>query len=194
MLSPHTRHLMKGIEKADSLVWDAHKMLATNTLCAAVLMRKAPNLYGALQQNASYLFHDKDQPGFDFIEHTVECTKAGMGLRLFLVLAAMGKRGIADHVANLFDLGLRAWQVIAGHPGFEPGPRPQSNIVLFRFKASDQTQLELRKRLMHSGEFHISSTLFAGRRYLRLALMNPLTTETTIAALLDRVQTFATDL
>jgi len=191
VLAPETRHLMRGIEKADSLVWDAHKMLATNTLCAAVLVREAASLYGALQQDASYLFHVKEQPGFDFIEHTVECTKAAMGLRLFLVLAALGRQGMAAHVTRLFNLGLRAWQVIGRRACFEAGPEPQCNIVLFRYRGTDQTQLELRKQLMRSGEFHISSTLFGGRRYLRLALMNPLTDEATIAALLDRIEALA---
>ncbi|MEJ2118284.1 MAG: pyridoxal-dependent decarboxylase, partial [Alphaproteobacteria bacterium] len=83
LVSERHRSLLDGVEMADSLVWDAHKMLRTPTLCAAVLVRDHRDLDNAFQEEASYLFHEKDQPGFDFIHRTVECTKAALGLKVF---------------------------------------------------------------------------------------------------------------
>jgi len=65
LVSPRYRSLLDGIDGADSLVWDAHKMLHTPGLCVAVLVRDHRTLDGTFQKEASYLFHDKDQPGFD---------------------------------------------------------------------------------------------------------------------------------
>ncbi len=98
LLSARHRSLLDGVELADSLAWDAHKLMRTPNLCAAVLLRDARRLDEAFQQEASYLFHDKAQPGVDFIHRTVECTKAGLGLRFFAVLAALGEKGLAEYV------------------------------------------------------------------------------------------------
>jgi len=72
LVSAEYRPLLDGVELADSLSWDAHKLMRTPTLCAAVLLRDARHLDGAFRQEASYLFHDKAQPGVDFIHRTVE--------------------------------------------------------------------------------------------------------------------------
>ncbi|HEV2874942.1 MAG TPA: pyridoxal-dependent decarboxylase, partial [Thermoleophilaceae bacterium] len=58
LLSPGHRALLRGIELSDSVVWDAHKMLRTSSLCAAVLVREAPRLEAAFRQQASYLIYE----------------------------------------------------------------------------------------------------------------------------------------
>src|SRR5207247_957702 len=40
LLSKRHRGLLAGIELGDSVVWDAHKMLRTSALCAAVLVKR----------------------------------------------------------------------------------------------------------------------------------------------------------
>ena len=104
LLSERYRSLLDGVDLADSIVWDAHKMLRTPSNCTAVLVRDHRWLDSAFHQEASYLFHDKDQPGVDFIHRSVECTKAGLGLKLFLVLAAEGEAGAARFVEAQVEL------------------------------------------------------------------------------------------
>jgi len=48
-------HRLAGVERADSLVWDAHKLLQSSALCAAVLVRDAHSLHRAFQQEAVYV-------------------------------------------------------------------------------------------------------------------------------------------
>ncbi len=183
LVSPRLRHLLDGVEEADSLVWDAHKMLRTPTLCAAVLARDGRHLDRAFQQDASYLFHPKDEPGFDFMPRSVECTKAGLGLRLFLVLASQGEEALAAHVERQTALAQAAAARLAREPGLEVGAAPESSIVCFRVDGSDERQLEVRRRLLAGGRHYVSSAVFRGRRWLRLALMSPATD----AAELDRL-------
>jgi L-2,4-diaminobutyrate decarboxylase len=193
LVSPRLRHLLDGIELADSLVWDAHKLLRAPTLCAAVLVRNAPDLDTAFVQEGSYIFHDKVQPGIDMLGRTVECTKAGLGLKAFFVLATLGERGVADYVERVTELAHRACELIRARPGFSCPVEPQSNIVCFRHGDSDATQMALRNQLTVEGDFYISTTEFRGRRYLRLALMNPDTTPATIEALLARIESLAAE-
>lgn len=188
LLSEKQRHFLKGVEQADSLTWDAHKLLRTPTLCAALLVREHSHLDTAFKQEASYIFHKKEQPGFDFIHRTVECTKAGLGLKLFLVLAALGERGIADYIDRQFDLTLNAYHYIQEQKEFECAVRPQSNILCFRIRGSDAKQLHIRDQLTTQGDFYLSTTSFKGTRYLRLVLMNPHTRLNDIKYLIHKIR------
>ncbi len=191
LLSERLRRYLKGVELADSLVWDAHKMLRVPTLCAAVLVRDGRTLDGAFQQEASYLFHDKEQPGFDFLHRTVECTKAGLGLRLFMVLGALGEQGLAQYVERQYDLAAQAYEYIRQQPGFECAVAPQANILCFRASGGDEQQMAIRERLIAAGDFYISTSEFMGKRYLRLSLMNPETTLEDVQKLVGQVRDLA---
>jgi L-2,4-diaminobutyrate decarboxylase len=188
LLSEKLQHLMKGVELADSLTWDAHKMLRTPVLCAALLVRDHRTLDRTFQQDASYLFHDKARPGIDFGHRTVECTKAGLGLKFFMVLGSLGERGLADYVERQYELALQAYDYIQQQAGFECAVRPQSNILCFRTAGGDARQLQIRDALIARGDFYLSSTLFQGKRYLRLALMNPRTRFEDIERLIQRIR------
>jgi L-2,4-diaminobutyrate decarboxylase len=190
LVSPRLRRLLDGVELADSLVWDAHKMLRAPTVCAAVLVRDSRDLDRAFQQEASYLFHEKDEPGYDFLHRTIECTKAALGLRLFLALAAEGEAGAARFVERQTDLAREAAAVFRG-AGLEVAVEPESNIVCFRAPGDDALQLDVRRRLVDAGRFYVSTTSHAGRRWLRVALMSPATTAGDLRALAAEVRALA---
>jgi L-2,4-diaminobutyrate decarboxylase len=153
-----------------------------------VLVRDAASLDRAFQQEPSYLFHDKDQPGFDFIHRTVECTKAGLGLRFFAVLGAIGERGLAAYLEGLHRVTREAYELISSQPDFECAAEPQSNILCFRMKGDDERQMALRARILAEGTFYLSTATHAGRRWLRLVFMNPDTGLTEVRRLLARLR------
>lgn len=188
LLSERRRGLVDGIELADSLVWDAHKMLRAPTVCAAVLVADHRTLDAAFRENASYLFHDKEQPGFDFIHRTVECTKAALGLRVFFALAAEGEQGLAAYIDRQSDLALAVAELLSAEPDVEVAVVPQSNIVCFRIDGSDELQLQVRKWLTEAGNSYISTAEFRGRRWLRVSLMNPHTELQDIRCMLQEIR------
>lgn len=194
LLSERLRVRLDGVELADSLVWDAHKMLRTPTLCAAVLVRDGRTLDRAFQQDGSYLFHPKDEPGFDFLPRTLECTKAGLGLRLFLSVASGGEQAVARYLERQTDLASEAASRIRREPGFFVAVEPESNIVCFRVEGSDARQLEIRRRLLALGRHYLSSTEFRGQRWLRLALMSPATDGEEIAFLVREVKAIVAEI
>jgi L-2,4-diaminobutyrate decarboxylase len=192
LLSPRLAHLMDGVELADSLIWDAHKMLRTPCICAAVLVRDQRRLDAAFAQDASYIFHEKENPGFDFVGRAVECTKASLGLKAFMALAEGGEAGLATHVERQTDLALAAAELIDAQPDFEIAVRPQSNIVCFRLTDGLETaSLELRKRLLDRGDYFVTHTVYRGGSWLRLTLMHPQTDLDDIRGLLKAVRELA---
>ena len=201
LFTPRHRSCLKGVSRADSMILDAHKMLRTPTVCAAVLVRQARHLDLVFEETASYLFHDKAQPGFDFIQQAVECTKAGLGLRFFLSFAELGEKGMADYIDTTFDLAARAHDLINGQPDFSCACPPQSNILCFRFtggdsnsrdsNSSDEIQLAIRDRLIEEGQFYISSAEVGGTRWLRIVVLSPHSTLAHIEALLNSIRKIA---
>jgi L-2,4-diaminobutyrate decarboxylase len=186
LLSDRHRRLLAGIEHADSVVWDAHKMLRTSGLCAAVLVRRDEDLPAAFQQRGDYVFDDREPVGFDLLDRALETTKTTLGLKLFLSLAWAGERGLGDYVASRYDLALRFHAALSREPGVTCPYAPESNIVCFR--VDDGDQLALLDRLMSGGRLHFGSTTIAGRRYLRLVITAPDTDETTLAELLRSIR------
>jgi len=173
LFSNKYKRYLNNIQKADSMIIDAHKMLRTPGICAALLVKDAAALDHAFEPKASYLFHEKKQPGFDFIGQVIECTKAGLGLKFYMSFAALGEKGMADYIDNTYDLTRQAFEYISAQPDFEVPCRPESNILCFRFDAADDVQIKLRDHLIEEGSFYISSTALNNKRYLRIVVINP---------------------
>ena len=93
ILSKKYKYLLNGIEKADSIVMDFHKMMLTPALTTAVLFKDNLKSYETFSQDASYLLKDKkDLRWFDIAARTVECTKKPMAVKVFLAIKTYGER------------------------------------------------------------------------------------------------------
>ncbi len=190
-------HHMKGAEKANSLIWDTHKMLRTTTLSAAVLFRKSEEMNATFQQKGSYLFHDKEEPGFDLMPYTVECTKGPIATKLFWVLGAMGEKGLGDYVAGRYYLTEDIYHLLSQQEDFHCPYIPEANIICFLYtggKAGNEFQLALRNLIVKRGNFYITSTEVNQVRYLRLTVINPHTAIDHIKNLIEEIRTCANQL
>ena len=200
LLSDRHRHLLAGIEQADSVVWDAHKMLFVPSLCAFVLYRDKRHIFDAFQQDAPYLF-DPAAPGladYDSGVRSVECTKRAAAFGLWGVWSLFGRQLFADMVDVTFALGRAFHEKLAAAEDFLPLHEPQCNIVVFRHLPAElrnappervgDFQLELRRRVIESGEFYIVPAKHDGVGALRVAIMNPLTTAEHLDQLMDALR------
>jgi L-2,4-diaminobutyrate decarboxylase len=189
LLSPGHRDLLRGIELADSAIWDAHKMLRTPALSAAVLLRDGSRLEAAFRQKAAYLIYEESGgEDLSLLERQVECTKAAIGMRVFMNLAFRGEEGLGAYVAQQYDKTVRFWELIQARPGFECLSRPESNILCFRYGSDPELQVRLRERLLAEKRFHLSSTVVHGERWLRMTVTAPSTSEETIVGLLEAIE------
>lgn len=191
LISPTERHWMDGLSRADSMIWDTHKMLRTSTLCAAVLFKDQKHLVATFQQKGSYLFHDKEKPGFDLMPYTVECTKAGIGTKLFWVLASEGEHDLGEYISRQYRITRRFHHIISEQEDFECPYIPQANILCFRYTSGQDDnayQLAIRNAVVKEGNFYITSTEVSGVRYLRLTVINELTEESHIGALMAEIR------
>lgn len=194
LLSPSLRPRLRGIELADSIVWDAHKMLQVSSLCAAVLVRQRGSLDAAFRADVSYLGDpERGSEGEDADpwHRTVECTRPVLALKLFLLLAAEGEAGLARHVESRYACARRFHEILAARPGFGCLAPPESNILCFRYGGEDVDQTELRRRLLAQGASYLTQASVQGRIWLRLTIMNPATDETDLLRLLEQIEACA---
>ena len=134
-LSPRHKHLVAGLERADSIVWDAHKMLFMPALCAFVFFRNRDHRFEAFRQEAPYLF-DPSAPGlaeYDSGLRTLECTKRAAAFGLWGVWSLFGPQLFADLVDLTFGLGRVFYDKLQAAPDFEAVNDPDCNIVVFRY-------------------------------------------------------------
>jgi aromatic-L-amino-acid decarboxylase len=152
MVCPEFRWAFAGVERADSLVVNAHKWLFTPMDCSCFWSRRPEALRHAFGRRFR-------------------------ALKLWAVLRCHGREGlqglIREHVrlAALFEGWVRAtpgWEVCA--------PRPFS-VVCFRRAGGDEENAALLERVNRSGEVFLSATKLEGRTVLRLAIGNARTTE-----------------
>ncbi len=194
LVSEKYRHYLDGIELADSLTWDTHKMLGTSALCGAALFRSKKSLDSTFSQHGTYLFTDQKKEGMDISERTVECTKSMMGLKLFFNLAVLGETGLADHIDTLYNNSRLFYKLIDRRPGFSCLCPPEANVLCFRYGTSSILQDQLRQKLVDEGDFYITRATVHGKSYLRLSVMNPLTGEEHILKLCARLEKLAKDI
>jgi L-2,4-diaminobutyrate decarboxylase len=195
VLTPKYAGLLRGCERADSVVWDAHKMMCMPALVTAVIYRDGGHADQAFAQQAAYLF---GKNVYDSGQRTLECTKRMMGLKVYATLRALGTDAIGAYVERMFDMGNRFGGLIAARPGLELAVDPDCNIVCFRVRRDglsgpdlDALQARVRKQLLESGEFYIVQTKLPAGAFLRVTLVNPLTSEADLTRLLDRVEQLA---
>jgi L-2,4-diaminobutyrate decarboxylase len=163
-------------------------MMRVTSFCTALLVREAQTIDQAFTQEASYLFHEKEQPGYDFIHRTIECTKPVLGLKFLMVLGAMGERGLGEYLDRQIDLTKDAYDYLQSLDDFYCPVEPQCNILPFRVKGLEEEHLDLRDRLHTRGNYYISTTTFNNQRCLRLTLTNPATDLNVIKGLVDEIR------
>lgn len=192
LLSPIYREALSGIEYADSVVWDGHKLLYMPAAVSAVLFQKPEHANEAFAQEASYLFQGSSHGDetYNTSYRTLECTKRMMGLKLWAAFSLYGREGMALLVERVFGTARLLAQKLEQAEDFECLMPPQTNIVCFRLRGADQASL--RSAVIEAGAFHVTQVTLRDEVWLRTTIMNPLTTEKDLDELLETLRRLAT--
>ncbi len=107
LLSPIERRRLSGIERADSVVWNLHKMAGLTQQCTALLVREPEQLLTTFATGADYLFQpDKANADLDAGDRSLQCGRRVDALKAWLTWKSRGDVGMAarvDHAVALAD-------------------------------------------------------------------------------------------
>ncbi|MER7512815.1 aspartate aminotransferase family protein [Streptomyces lavendulae] len=195
LVSPTRRHLLDGIEHADSVTVDYHKSFFQPVSSSAMLVRDRDTLKHATY-HADYLNPRRmaEERIPNQVDKSIQTTRRFDALKLWMTLRVMGADGLGSLFDEVIDLAAAGYEVIEADPRFEAVVRPQISTLVFRYVPTegeyradllDEAQLHARKALFASGEAVVAGTKVDGRQYLKFTLLNPQTTTSDIAAVLD---------
>ncbi len=201
VVSDKLKPRLKGIERADSVIIDAHKMMLMPALATLVIFKEGRRSFETFSQQASYLFAGQDPSStwYDLAQRTLECTKRALGLQVYGSLQAYGTDYFARYIEQMFDLGQAFGKLVAARPHWELATEPEGNIVCFRYVPptladADTFQARVRAAIVTEGSYYLVKTVLRGRTYLRVTIINPRTTLGDLEGLLVRVEAEATAL
>lgn len=189
------RWRLKGLSRADSMIFDPHKMMFMPLAAGGVLVRDGARLLAPLQEQAPYLF-GSTRRWPDLGQLTIACSQRFDALKTWLVWRVYGGE-LWDHLTtHVCDIAQTAFQHCSESEVLEPVHQPHSNIFCFRLRLrhdrdSDRYCWAIKEQLNESGFAYISSTVLDGRRVLRIVVMNPRTTAEDICDVLSRVEKIA---
>ena len=181
LLCDALRHKLRGIERADSLTWDAHKLMFVPAACTMLFYKNKDKAHGAFRQEASYVFEKRADiyAEYDSAEKNLECTKRPVIMTLWVMWALYGRAPFANKIAYLCRLAAEAHEILTWEPEFETLHQPESNILCFRHRPAVLAQAELgdfqvgiRNRIRAQGDFFISKVDVDGVPALRVVFMN----------------------
>ncbi len=199
IFSDKYKHLIKGIEKSDSLIVDFHKMMLVPPLSTAVLYNsKNKRLNEFSPKKALYLWQNQlSEDWYNSAKHTLECTKPVSILNTYILMKMYKDKIYEWNVDNLFSLGEKFAQMIKDEQNMELAVEPKSNIVCFRYIKNnvdlDKLNKEISEKLLEDGTFYVVSTMINNKFYHRITFMNPMTDENVLKAIIVKMKEFANE-
>jgi aromatic-L-amino-acid decarboxylase len=169
------RPLLAGWERADSIVVNPHKWLATPMDCSALWTRRVDAFRDAFGLVPEYLRVSEEVMSLS--EVSVPLGRRFRALKLWAVLRAYGREGLQAMIREHVRLAAEFERWVAEEPGWQVCAPRLFSLVCFRRDGSDEENEALLQRVNASGEVFLSHTRLDGRYVLRLAIGNARTTE-----------------
>ncbi|HEY8371321.1 MAG TPA: aminotransferase class V-fold PLP-dependent enzyme [Pseudonocardiaceae bacterium] len=200
LLSDRLAHLLAGIELADSITLDLHK-LGWQPAATSVLLVADARAFAAVDRQVAYLNPaDDTAAGYDgLLGRSLQTTRRPDAVKVATTLLAHGRRGLGRMVEVCHDLARHAQQRIVGEPELELVAPAELTTVVFRYRTGDpelddRVNGALRRHLVETGRALVGRTAVPldgpgspERTCLKFTLLNPTATPEDIDRLIDAV-------
>jgi glutamate/tyrosine decarboxylase-like PLP-dependent enzyme len=191
LFSHSHKHLLKGIQLADSVTFDAHKTMGT-PLITSFFLTKHPGILKNTNRGggAEYLFHEYDNSEWDTGTYSLQCGRRADVLKFWLLWRSHGTQGLIKRTEHLFDLAKFAAKEIAENPRFKLIHAHYLNVCFQVHARHDQENinsftLKVRKALVKEGKAMVNYAQRAdGTIFFRLVFPNHQTQRSHISELL----------
>jgi glutamate/tyrosine decarboxylase-like PLP-dependent enzyme len=172
--SPRFRHLVKGVEMADSWATDGHKWLNVPYDCGYAFVAHPDAQRASMSYRAPYLTHAADAR--DQMDWTPEWSRRARGFATYAAIRQLGRQGLAARVETCCRHAHSMVTRIASLPGAQILWEPVINQGLVGF-GDDRRTDEVIAAIVATGEAFFGGTTWRGRRAMRVSVCNWQTSE-----------------
>ncbi len=201
LMSNNYRHLLKGIERADSITIDAHKQMYV-PMGAGIVLFKDPEAADSIEHHANYILRKGSK---DLGSHTLEGSRPGMAMLVHSCLQIIGRKGYEMIIDQSMNKARYFASLIGKDDDFELISEPELCLLTYRYvpykvqrfmaTATDEQRHQIndwlndltkfiQKRQRETGKYFVSRTRLTPKQYkgqeivvFRVVLANPLTTD-----------------
>lgn len=185
LLSPEHRHLLAGLDRADSFTWDAHKMMGVPLVSSVCLTREPGLTTKHFDESASYLFQ-QDSDDLNPGTRSIQCGRPNEAIKLWALWQSLGDAGYAARTNRQVALARYVTDRVRTDDDFVLSCEPEWVTICFELKGkpSDAICEALDDQQLAKLGFGIVK----GRRVIRLVTVNPHLTEADLDRLLEHIK------
>uniref|UniRef100_A0A674C0M4 Glutamate decarboxylase 1 n=1 Tax=Salmo trutta TaxID=8032 RepID=A0A674C0M4_SALTR len=214
LMSRKHRHKLCGVERANSVTWNPHKMMGVPLQCSAILVRERGVLSGCNSMCAGYLFQPDKQydVSYDTGDKAIQCGRHVDIFKFWLMWKAKGTIGFEQHIDKCLDLSHYLYTKIKGREGYQMvfDGEPQHTNVCFWYLPPgirDMPDGQEKREKLHKVAPKIkalmmeSGTTMVGYQpqgdkvnFFRMVISNPAATRSDIDFLTDEIERLGQDL
>lgn len=188
------RARLAGIEQADSLSVDFHKLLWQPIPCSVFLVREA-QYFDSIKMHADYLNSELDEDAGvpNLVTTSLLTSRRFDALKFWISLQSLGRIQLAAMIDRTVALAAYAAETVRTTAALELICEPQLSTVVFRYKPqhaeldADLINAAIRRRLFETGSAVIGHTRIRGHQCLKFTCMNPATSDSQMQELIAAV-------
>ena len=171
-LCPEYQYIQKGINYADSYLFNPHKWMLTNFDCSCLFIKNREALTIALEILPEYLKTEssKKDKVTDYRDWQIPLGRRFRALKLWSVIRYYGTSGLQNYIRNHIELAQYFFRCVKNDNRFEIMAPAPLNLVCFRAKGDDELNQALLKYLNDSGKILMTHTKLKNSFTLRFCV------------------------
>ncbi|XP_073741132.1 aromatic-L-amino-acid decarboxylase isoform X3 [Callorhinus ursinus] len=194
-ICPEFRHLLNGVEFADSFNFNPHKWLLVNFDCSAMWVKKRTDLIGAFKLDPLYLKHGHQDSGLitDYRHWQLPLGRRFRSLKMWFVFRMYGVKGLQAYIRKHVRLAHEFEHLVHQDPRFEICAEVTLGLVCFRLKGSNKLNEDLLERINSAKKIHLVPCHLRDKFVLRLAICARTVESAHVRQAWKHIQQLATD-
>lgn len=172
--SPRLRHLVEGVDRADSWSTDAHKWLNAGYDCGFVAVRDPDAHRAAMSASAAYLMRSELRENWEYV---LDSSRRARGFALYAAIRSLGRAGITAMVERCCALASRMSDQLRADDEVAVLNDVVLNQVLVRFGDDDERTRRVIEQVQADGVAWMGGTTWHGVAAMRISVSNWSTTE-----------------
>ncbi len=185
---PEMRHVLAGVDQAQSIAFNPHKWLYVSIDCSVLYTTRPDILRRASSLSAEYTRTPEDEEVVNYNEYGVQLGRRFRALKLWYVLRFYGRRGIIAMLRESLRLAQLFKNLVEADDKFELAAPVPFSLVCFRYRGDNAANRNLLDELNRSGKAFLSHTVLDGKFVLRCAIGNFQTNEADVRETWDLIR------